>query len=220
VRASVALALAFAAAASAHEIITTKLTWNREISRIIYRRCVSCHREGGTAPMALITYAESRPWAKAIKEEILERRMPPWGAVKGFGDFQDDVSLTQEEIALIADWVEGGAPEGEAGYEPYKPSPQVPPKPTLFGGGLVVRGEATLKAPASVRAIQPDRIADGASFQVIAQLPDGRVEPMLWILGFKEKWRRAYAYRAPVRLPAGSKIAVFPPEAGTVRLIR
>jgi len=71
---------------SAHEPITTKLTWTREISRIFYKRCVTCHRAGGKAPMPLVTYEEARPWAKAIKEEVLERRMPPWGAVKGFGE--------------------------------------------------------------------------------------------------------------------------------------
>ncbi len=219
-RAGVVLALTFAAAASAHEVITTKLTWNREISRIVYARCVSCHHEGGSAPMALVTYAESRPWAKAIKEEILERRMPPWGAMKGFGDFRDDVSLTQEEIALIADWVEGGAPEGDAGYEPYPPVAKPAPKAPVFAGGLLVKGELALKAPAKIRAIQPDGAADGASFKVVALMPDGRVEPMLWILGYKQKWRRAYAYRAPVALPAGARIAVFPPDAGAVRLIR
>ena len=57
----------------------------------------------------------------AIKEEVLERRMPPWGAVKGFGQFQDDQGLTQEQIGLIADWVEGGAPEGDPALPPKAP---------------------------------------------------------------------------------------------------
>ena len=74
---------------SAHDVISTKLTWSREVSRIIYKRCASCHHEGGSA-FSLMTYEEARPWAKAIKEEVLERRMPPFGAVKGFGDFRDD----------------------------------------------------------------------------------------------------------------------------------
>ena len=60
-----------------------------------------------------MTYSEARPWAKAMQEEVLERRMPPWGAVKGFGDFRNDQALTPEQIELVADWVEGGAPEGE-----------------------------------------------------------------------------------------------------------
>ena len=74
---------------SAHDVITTQITFSREISRLMYSRCVSCHREGGSA-FSLVKYEEARPWAKAIKEEVLERRMPPWGAVKGFGEFRDD----------------------------------------------------------------------------------------------------------------------------------
>ena len=73
--------------AFAHDVITTKITYNREILRIIQARCASCHKPGGTA-FSLLTYDEARPWAKAIQEEVLERRMPPWGAIKGFGDFQ------------------------------------------------------------------------------------------------------------------------------------
>src|SRR5213079_1453424 len=97
--------------ASGHDVITTPITFSREISRVFYRHCVTCHRQGGSA-FSLATYEEARPWAKAIEEEVLERRMPPWGAVKGFGDFQDDQALTQEDISVFADWVEGGAPEG------------------------------------------------------------------------------------------------------------
>src|SRR5438876_898608 len=99
--------------AAAHEIITTKLTWTQEISRIVYKRCASCHREGGAAPMSLLSYDEARPWAKAIRDEVAERRMPPWGAVKGFGDFRNDASLTDPEIEMMILWVEGGAPKGD-----------------------------------------------------------------------------------------------------------
>ncbi len=62
---------------------------------------------------SLATYKDARPWAKAIGEEVLQRRMPPWGAVKGFGDFRNDQGLTAEQLELIVDWEEGGAPEGE-----------------------------------------------------------------------------------------------------------
>ncbi len=67
------------AAVEAHDIITTPVTWDREISRIFYSRCVSCHSEGGTA-FPMTAYKETFPWRTAIKEEVLERRMPPWGA--------------------------------------------------------------------------------------------------------------------------------------------
>src|SRR5437016_2120481 len=112
---------------SAHDVITTKITWSREISRIVYARCLTCHRDGGRA-FSLATYGDTRPWAKAIKEEVLARRMPPWNAVKGFGEFQNDRGLTQEELSLIADWVEGGAPEGTPSYMPERPTFPDPPK--------------------------------------------------------------------------------------------
>src|ERR671939_423700 len=100
--------LVCAAIGAAHEPITTKLTWSAEISRIVYRRCAGCHRDRGSAPMALTEYDAVRPWAKAMRDEVVSRRMPPWGAVKGFGEFRNDVSLTQDEIMRIAQWVEGG----------------------------------------------------------------------------------------------------------------
>ena len=99
--------------AHGHDIITTPLTWDREISRIVYARCASCHRQDGSA-FPLLTYEQARPWAKSIEEETLERRMPPWGAVKGFGDFRNDQGLTQEQLELISNWVDGGAPEVKA----------------------------------------------------------------------------------------------------------
>src|SRR5262245_26009699 len=112
----------------AHDPITTKITWSREVSRIVYRRCWNCHRNGGAA-FSLENYAEARPWAKAIKEEVLMRRMPPWNAVKGFGTIRDEAGLTQEELSLIADWVEGGAPEGDAAHMPPVPKASAPTIP-------------------------------------------------------------------------------------------
>src|SRR5215213_7387033 len=101
---------AICAAAQAHDVITTSVTFSRDIVRIFHERCASCHRPGGST-FSLMTYAESRPWAVAIKEEVLRRRMPPWGAVKGFGDFRNDQSLSAEQLERIVSWVDGGVPE-------------------------------------------------------------------------------------------------------------
>jgi hypothetical protein len=98
---------------SAHDPITTKVTFNKEIARILQRSCWGCHAAGkikGDIP--LTTYEEARPWAKAIKEEVLERRMPPYQAVKGYGLFKHDYLLPQRDIELLVSWVEGGAPRG------------------------------------------------------------------------------------------------------------
>src|SRR5690349_19965852 len=110
--------------------------------------------------MSLMRYDEARPWAKAIKEEVLERRMPPWGAVKGFGECRIDAGLTQEEISVIADWVEGGAPEGDSAYLPL---PAVPAKPKGAIGvrAAEVRGALTLNTPLTLIAVEP--LSDVAS---------------------------------------------------------
>jgi len=65
----------------AHDIITTNLTYARDISRILVRHCSSCHGAQSTIP--LTSYEQVRPWAVGIKEQVLSRAMPPWGAVKG-----------------------------------------------------------------------------------------------------------------------------------------
>lgn len=98
---------------SAHEPITTKVRFNKEVVRILERNCYGCHKPGGFAPWSLVTYDEARPWAKAIKEEILEKRMPVWHAIKGYGEFSNSPTMTQREVDLIVNWVEGGAPKGD-----------------------------------------------------------------------------------------------------------
>jgi hypothetical protein len=206
-------------AAFAHESITTKLTWAREISRIVHMRCAACHREGGAAPMSLLTYEEARPWAKAIQEEVLERRMPPWGAVKGFGDFVNDMALTQEEIHLLSDWVDGGAPQGDPALLPLlprslDPAPLAPP-----GKQIAIRGSKKLEGAITLRAIAPVGLPEGATLRVVARLPDARIEPLLWVEAFKKKFQRTYVYRSPLVLPAGTRVEIIPSGAGRVRLI-
>ena len=105
--------------ACGHDVVTTRLTWSQEVSRVVFKRCAGCHRPEGKA-FSLATYAEARPWAKAIQEEVLRRRMPPWNAVKGFGEFRHDRGLSGAEIHLLADWVEGGAPEGDPNMLPVQ----------------------------------------------------------------------------------------------------
>ncbi len=94
-----------------HVPITTKIVFNREIAQNFQKKCFQCHTDGNVA-MALTTYKEARPWAVAIKEEILDREMPPWSAAGGYGHFANDMSLTAREVSLILSWTDGGAPSG------------------------------------------------------------------------------------------------------------
>lgn len=94
-----------------HVPITTKIVFNREIAQIFQKKCFQCHTDDNVS-VPLTTYKEARPWAVAIKEEILEKKMPPWGAASGYGHFANDMSLTGREISLILSWADGGAPSG------------------------------------------------------------------------------------------------------------
>jgi hypothetical protein len=211
-----AAGLACAVFTPAHDVITTPITFSREISRLFYERCVSCHREGGTA-FSLAHYEEARPWAKAIKEEVLERRMPPWGAVKGFGDFRNDQGLTQEQIEVIADWVEGGAPEGDPKLLPAVP--ELRNEANVMPSGVTVQGSRMLENALTLTGIRPGAVPEGASFMVTANKPDGAVEPLLWLYNYKAKFGHPYWFSSPVRLPKGTRIEVAPAQAGTVVLL-
>lgn len=206
-------------ALQAHDIITTKITWSKEVSRLVYKRCSMCHRDGGAA-FSLMTYADARPWAKAIKEEVLERRMPPWQAVKGFGEFRDDRGLTQEDLEVVSNWVEGGAPEGEPKYLPAQPKPSEWLDAAVPAGTseVVLADGAKMAASSEVLAIRVKTLKAGASVQVVAVRPDASVEPLLWIYQYKPQFRRTYYYATPLELPAGTKIEMSPGGSGSVGL--
>ena len=73
-------------------------TFAKDIAPILYENCVACHRPNHLAPMSLITYADARPWARAVKTKVLAREMPPWGADSSVRAYKNDASLTQTEI--------------------------------------------------------------------------------------------------------------------------
>ncbi len=104
-----------AARPAAHDPTTARVTFAREIRAILSARCTVCHAPGGSAPMPLTTYEEVRPWARAIKEQVLTRRMPRWHAARGYGAFLNDPTLTPVEMALIASWVDAELPKGADG---------------------------------------------------------------------------------------------------------
>ncbi len=90
-------------------------TFARDIAPILQEKCQECHHKGSMAPMSLVTYEETRPWAKAIRERVVTRQMPPWhiDPTVGVKKFKNDMSLSQEQIDVIARWVDTGAPMGD-----------------------------------------------------------------------------------------------------------
>jgi hypothetical protein len=115
---AVVLGAGMAVTSSSARAQTSEVTFTKDIAPILQRSCQSCHRPDSIAPMSLLTYEEVRPFARAIKlrTALRHRRgaMPPWFIEKEIGiqRFKDDISLTDEETARIARWVDAGAPRG------------------------------------------------------------------------------------------------------------
>jgi hypothetical protein len=217
-RAIIAAVIVFGVCAHlrAHDVSKTPITWNREISRIFYDRCVSCHRPNGTS-FSLMTYPDVQPRAVAIRDAVLSRRMPPWGAVKGFGDFRNDQALTAEQIELITDWIQDDTPKGN-NPRMLPPLPKFPPAQTLSVPGDAIRVTDTLvvRSPLVLDGILPEHAADGT--QIVVVRPGGTVVPLLWLYGYEEKYGHPFLLRKPLALEAGTIIHGVKPPASVLLL--
>lgn len=105
---------------------TGSVTFSKDVAPILQKNCQGCHRPGEAAPMSLRTYQEARPWAKAMKQAVLTKKMPPWFADAQYGHFRNDRSLPQKDIDTLVSWVDAGAPEGD---------PKDLPQPVAFIDG-------------------------------------------------------------------------------------
>lgn len=106
--------------------IPSQPTFYKDVLPVMQNRCQECHRPGEAAPMSFLTYKDARPWAKAIREAVITRKMPPWPADPHFGKFSNDRSLSRTEIDTLVAWADGGAREGD---------PADAPKPVNFVAG-------------------------------------------------------------------------------------
>ncbi len=104
-----------------HTPIASRWNYNEHLFPIFRDNCGSCHRDGGIAPMSLVTYRSAYPWAQSIREEVLGLRMPPWKAEDGFGDFRNGHALPAQEMDMILEWSSGGYPQGPRSQSPTPP---------------------------------------------------------------------------------------------------
>ena len=114
--------LRYAAMAAVATSATASPTFTKDIAPIFFERCAQCHRPGDVAPMSLLDYKSARPWAKAIRQAVLTRKMPPWFADPQYGHFANDPRLTPREMETIQAWVDSGAKEGDPKDLPRAPS--------------------------------------------------------------------------------------------------
>lgn len=105
------IALGFAGAALAASTPKT-VTFYKDVLPVLQKNCQACHRPGEAAPMALLTYEQARPWAKAIKASVLAKQMPPWFADPAHGKWANDRTMSSGDIATLAAWADSGAKEG------------------------------------------------------------------------------------------------------------
>ena len=156
-------------------------TFSKDIAPVLQRSCQNCHNDQGLAPMALITYKDVRPWAKAIKERTALRdkrgAMPPWYAEKDIGiqHYKNDISLSDDELAKIIKWADNGAPEGNPA--------DLPPARTFGDNERWTLGE-------------PDLVVSTPEVTVKAGAPDywGELAPAS--LGLKEdRWVKSVEIR-------------------------
>src|SRR5271156_2923010 len=104
----------FSGMAMAADTVPQTVTFTKDIVPIFQEKCQGCHRRGSMAPMSLVTYEETRPWAKSIRQRVALRQMPPWHIDKTVGvtHFANDRSLNDVQVATIVRWVDAGAPMG------------------------------------------------------------------------------------------------------------
>jgi hypothetical protein len=98
-----------------------KVTFSETIAPILYDNCVTCHRPGEAAPFALISYDDAKKRGTLIASVTKSRYMPPWHAAHGFGEFDQERRLTDEQIAAIGEWVKAGMPQGDPAKMPKVP---------------------------------------------------------------------------------------------------
>jgi hypothetical protein len=108
--------------ARADDPVSSSVRFNREIIRIFQRKCMPCHDAGGIA-MSLATYHAARDWGRAIREELVEQRMPPAAAAPGYGRFENDIGLTSREMTTILAWLDGGMARGDDSDLPLRAGP-------------------------------------------------------------------------------------------------
>jgi hypothetical protein len=137
------LTVCFCSAGFQKTAVSAAPAFYKEILPILQDHCQNCHRAGEAAPMSLVTYDETRPWARKMAAAVEMRMMPPWFADSRYGHFANDPSLTEQQITTISNWAEAGAPAGDVHDSP------APRKWT--DGWTIPQPDAVVKMPKAVR---------------------------------------------------------------------
>ena len=147
--------------AAPSDAVASDVTFTRDILPIFQRSCQNCHRAGAGAPMSLITYEETRPWARSIQKKVVSRAMPPWhlDPTVGIKDYVGDPSLSNEEINTVVAWVKNGAKRGDPADAP-PPVEFGPLDSWTFGEPDLVIENTPIELPATCEDQYPNPVVD------------------------------------------------------------
>jgi mono/diheme cytochrome c family protein len=153
------------------------VTFTRDIAPIVFNNCTSCHRPGQAAPFAFLNYDDVKKRGALIAGVTKARYMPPWHAAHGFGEFMEERRLSDEQIALIGQWVKDGMPEGDAS--------QLPALPKFTDGWLLGKPDLIVTMP--------------QGFDLPASGPDIYRNFVVPLNLTEDKWVRAVEYHPGTR---------------------
>jgi hypothetical protein len=167
-----------------------QVTFTKDIAPILQEKCQTCHREGQIAPMSLLTYQQTKAYAKEIRKRVTARTMPPWFIDKTIGiqNFENDISLNDQQIATIAKWVDEGAPEGN-------PKDMPPAKVWVDSNGWQLT---------KMLGREPDLVINGPDYTVKANYQDQWYRPSTPVGVTEPRWVRAVEMRPAT--PQGRKV--------------
>jgi hypothetical protein len=190
-------------------------TFYKDVLPVLERNCQSCHRPGEAAPMALVTYQDARPWAKAIRQAVLTRKMPPWLADPSVGHFANDRTLARSDIEALVQWSDAGAPAG---------SQKDAPKPVDFTEGwniakpdVILEMASSYEVPASgtieyQHFIVPTGFTEDKWVQVVELRPGNRSlvhHAAVFVRPPESKWMRSAKPGEPVGRQAESGLSLY-----------
>jgi hypothetical protein len=190
-------------------------TFYKDVLPVLERNCQSCHRAGDAAPMALVTYQDARPWAKAMRQAVLTRKMPPWLADPAVGHFSNDRTLPPDDVETLVKWSDAGAPAG---------NPKDARKPVEFVDGwnigkpdVILEMAAAYDVPATGTVeyqhfIVPTGFTEDKWVQVVELRPGNRAvvhHAAVFVRPPESKWMRTAKAGEPVGRQAESGISLY-----------
>lgn len=171
-------------------LLAAQVEFHKDVEPVLQKHCQGCHRPGEAAPFSMLSYKETRPWAKAIRTAVACRKMPPWFANPAHGEFQNDARMSAAEIETLTKWADSGAVEGD---------PAKAPKALAFDQGWRIgKPDLIVEIPADF-PIPKDGVVDYTWFAADMKLAEDKwIEKLQVIPGSREHVHHALIFaRAP-----------------------